>query len=217
MSTKETNTTKAKNKADQEELFQRLNENELREVLQVFGVREDKIPADATRDDLLKLIDAAKRHDIAVAKTVKTPDGKEYDCPPGHMVIKVTPKTGIEWGSKVKSFAFFAVQGNAVVVRRGETVVIPDKYRSAWRDAVRVEYDDQAGASPTIGPDGNFVPLKLVGREVYAEDVQELYWNRDLEAEEAVERDLKEGAARAMKARQAAQAMKEALINNVVR
>ena len=212
-----TKVEKAKNKADQEDLVKGLNEDNLREVLQLFGVREDKIPEDATKEQLVELLRAAQRHDIAIAQKVKSPDGKEFDCPPGHMIIKVTPKSGIEWGSKTKSFAFFAVQGQPIVVRRGETVVIPDKYRSAWRDAVRTEYEDQAGAMPTVGPDGNFLPLKLVGREVYAEDVQELHWNRDFEAEEAVERDLKEGAERMQKERKAAAALKSALINQVVR
>lgn len=209
--------TKTKNKADQEEMFKSLNEDGLREVLQLFGVREDKIPDGATREQLIELLQATKRHDIAIAQTVRTPDGREFDCPPGHMVIKVTPKSGIEWGNKVKSFAFFAVQGAPVVVRRGAIVVIPDKYRSAWRDAIRTEYDDQAGAMPVVGPDGNFLPLKLVGREVFAEDVQELHWNRDLEAEEAIEKDLKENAARAMSERKAATAMRAALTNQIVR
>lgn len=207
---------KTKNKQDQDELFKNLPDEALVEVLELFGVHENKIPKDATRDQLLELIAAAKRHDIAVAQTVKTPDGKEFDCKPGHMVIKVTPKAGQEWGVKSRALAFFAVQGQACVVERGKVVVIPDRYRSAWQDAVRIEYDDQENATPMVAPDGSLRPPKLVGREVFSEDVQVLFWNRDFEAEAAVEKDLIEGAKRFQEQRKAAIALKSAITGQIV-
>ncbi len=207
---------KTKNKQDQEEMFKNLPDEALAEVLQIFGVKEEKIPKDATREQLLELIAAAKRHDIAVAQTVKTPDGKEYDCAPGHMVIKVTPKAGQEWGVKSRALAFFAVQGQACVVERGKVVVIPDRYRSAWQDGVRIEYDDQENATPTVAPDGSIRPPKLVGREVFSEDVQVLYWNRDYEAEKAAEEALIAGAKQYQEERRAAQALKSAITGQIV-
>jgi hypothetical protein len=207
--------TKTKTKQD-DELFKNLGNDALVEFVQFLGVKEDKIPKDATREQLIELIHAAQRKDIAVAQAIKTPDGKEYDCPPGHMVIKVTPKAGQEWGVKSRALAFFAVQGQACVVERGKVVVIPDRYRSAWQDAVRIEYDDQENATPTVAPDGSLRPPKLVGREVFSEDVQVLFWNRDYEAEAAVEKDLIEGAKKFQEQRKAAIALKSAITGQIV-
>ena len=202
-------------KQDQEEFLKSIPDDALPEVMQLFGVPKDKIEAVTTRDEMLDLIRAAKRNDIAVAKTISTPDGKTYECPPGHMVIKVTPKSGIEWGKKTKAVAYFCVQGNSLVVKRGETVVVPDKYRSAWRDAVRTEYEEQDGI-PMLSADGSYVSKPVATREVFAEDVQELYWNRDVEAEKRVEQDLIDGAKRFQDERKAAAALKAAIIGNVV-
>ena len=202
-------------KQDPEEFLKSIPDEALPEVMQLFGVPKDKIAEGATREEMLDLIRAVKRNDIAVARTISTPDGKSYDCPPGHMVIRVTQKNGIEWGKRTKSFAYFAVQGQSLVVRRGETVVVPDKYRSAWRDAVRTEYDEEDGL-PVLGADGQYKPAPVSSREVMAEDVQELHWNRDLEAEKRVEEELKAGAKQYQDERKAAAALKAAIIGNVV-
>ncbi|SRR6478609_3033037 len=202
-------------KQDQEEFLKSIPDDALPEVMQLFGVPRDKIEAAANREEMLELIRAVKRNDIVVAKTVSTPDGKTYECPPGHMVIKVTPKSGIEWGKKTKSFAYFAVQGQSLVVKRGETVVVSDKYRSAWRDAIRTEYEEQDGL-PIVQPDGSLVAKPPAARDVFSEDVAELYWNRDLEAEKAVEQDLKDGAKRFQDQKKAAAALQSAVIGNIL-
>lgn len=202
-------------KQDPEEFLKSIPDEALPEVMQLFGVPKEKIPDGASREQMLELIRAAKRNDIVVAKTVSTPDGKTYECPPGHMIIKVTPKSGIEWGKKTASYAYFCVQGNSLVVKRGETHVVSDRYRSAWRDAIREEYEEQDGI-PLMGPDGSLQQKPVVTRDVYAEDVQEIYWNRDLEAEKAAEQEVIDGAKKFQDQKKAAAALQSAVIGNIL-
>lgn len=202
-----------KNKDEQKQLFADLSVEALREVAQVFGIHEDKIPEDASRDQLLELIKAAKRHDIAVAKTVRTTNGKELDCPPGHMVIKVTPKApGLEFGNKSREIFFFAINGNPVFGRRGVEVVIPDKYRSCWQDAVRYEYT--LDGEPSVGVGGELLPPKLQRVEVMAEDVTVLYWNRDEAAERKAEEELIANSVKYQEERKAARALSTAVLQH---
>lgn len=208
-------TVKPAKQEEHEDFLKNIPDEALPEVMQLFGVPQEKIAEGMKREEMLELLRAAKRQDIAVSKTISTPDGKSYECPPGHMVIKVTPKSGIEWGKRTKSFAYFAVQGQSLVVKRGSTEVVPDKYRSAWRDAVRTEYDEQDGL-PILGADGQYKAAPVTSREVMAEDVQELYWNRDLEAEKRAEEELKAGAKQYQDEQKAAKALKAAIIGNVV-
>lgn len=203
-----------KNKDDQKQLFEGISDEGLREVAQVFGVHEDKIPENASREQLLELIRAAKRHDIAVAKTVRTSSGKEFDCPPGHMVIKVTPKApGLEWGNKSREIFFFAINGQPVFGKRGVEVVIPDKYRSCWRDAIRYEYT--MDGEPSIGAGGELLPPKLTRIEVPSEDVIELFWNRDEAAERKAEEDLIANAAKYQEERKAVRALGSAVLQHL--
>lgn len=186
-----------KNQEDQKALFADSNVDTLVELAEAFGLG-DRIPEEPTKENMLELLMAAKRADIAIAKTVHTPEGKDLECPPGHMVIKVTPKAlGMEWGQRSREVFFFAVNGQCVVGKRGETVVIPDKYRSCWRDAIRHEWS--VSEKMELDNSGQFIqPAKWTKHEVPAEDVMELYWNRDIEAEKRIEQELIEGSKRYM-------------------
>lgn len=198
-------------KEDQKKLFETTSDEGLREIAAYFGIREEQIPEDATRDDLLALLEAAKRHDIAVAKTVRTPEGKQFECPPGHMVIKVTPKTpGLEWGNKSREIFFFAINGSPVFGKRGEYVVIPDKYRSCWQDAIRYEYT--MDGEPKVGPGGELLPPQLKKIEVHAEDVNVVHWNRDEEAERKRQEELVANANRMAEERKVANTLSSAML-----
>jgi hypothetical protein len=176
-------------KDDHKEFLKDVSDDGLREVAELYGISEDKIPLGATRKQLVDLILAANRVDLAVAKTVRTTTGKDLKCDPGHMVIRVTPKSsGGEWGKKAAEQFFFAINGEGCVGRRGVEVVISDKYRSCWENATKIEYDD----NPDPGVGG--AQQRAAKREVQAEDVNVLYWNRDLEAEAALERAIVEGS-----------------------
>lgn len=200
-----------KPKDDKNEIFKDMSISSLLEVATYFGVRDGDIPADATREQIIEILHAAKRQDIAVAQTVKAPDGKEFDCPPGHMVIKVTAKApGHEWGAKTREIFFFAVNGQPVFGRRGVYVVIPDKYRSCWENAIRHEYT--MDGEPSIGPDGTLQPPKLVKTEVMSEDVLVAHWNRDHEAERRAEEELHTSFAAMMKERNARRSLNAAVL-----
>lgn len=176
-----------KNKEAQKELFADASVEALLEIAAYFGVPESKIPENPTKEQVIELLAAAKRHEIQVAKTVKF-EGKDIECPIGHMVIKVTPKNGIEWGNKSKEAFFFCVQGDVIVGKRGVPQVVHEKYKSAWSDAVRYEYEMDG----VPNPHGD--PPKMVKREVFAEDVQIIHHNPDLEAAKKAEEDLIEGS-----------------------
>lgn len=203
---------KKQNAKDQSELFKDSSVEQLREMAVFFGIDESKIAEDATKEQLVELLQAAKRHEVQVAKTIRTPDGKEFTCPPGHMVIKVTPKSGQEWGKKSREIFFFGLQGVSLVGKRGEFVVVPDKYRSCWRDAIRIEYETPL--TPGIGPDGELTQPKMTAREVYAEDVLEAHWNRDEEAERAVEEELKANSKKYLEERKAARTLSNAVLQH---
>lgn len=212
---KETKTTDpvAKNKADQENLFAESDLSTLSELVLAFGIPEDKIPENPTKEDLMGLLMSVKRGDIAVAKTVPTPEGKDLECPPGHMVIKVTPKAlGMEWGQRSREVFFFAINGECVVGKRGATVIIPDKYRSCWKDAIRSEWT--VNETMTLDPTGQFIqPAKWVEVKVPAEDVMELYWNRDFAEEKRVEEELVAGSKAYMAEKKAEKALRHAVVN----
>lgn len=193
--TKETSKEFKKNQEDQKALFADSSVDTLVELAEAFGL-SDRIPEEPTKEGLLELLMSAKRGDVAIAKTVHTPEGKDLECPKGHMVIKVTPKAlGMEWGQRSREVFFFAINGQCVVGKRGETVVIPDKYRSCWRDAIRHEWS--VSEKMELDPSGQFIqPAKWTKHDVPAEDVMELYWNRDEEAEKRVEQELIEGSKR---------------------
>lgn len=177
--------------AEQKEFFENFDVEGLKEVASYFGVPDDKIPENATKKQLVELLQAAKRKDIAVAQVVRTQAGKELECPPGHMIIKVTPKAaGLEWGKKSREVFFFGINGVGCAGKRGVEVVISDKYRSCWIDAIKYEYES-VGEPFT---NGEFTPAKFIRHEVPSEDVQILHWNRDLEAEAAIEREIVEGS-----------------------
>lgn len=201
------------NKVDQKNLFAEASVEMLLELVQAFGIPANKIPEQPTKENLMALLVAANRHDVAIARTVKLPDGSEKECPPGHMIIRVTPKAaGMEWGQKSREVFFFAVQGECVVGRRGVNVVIPDKYRSAWRDAVGYEYT--LSGDPQVHPDtGELIPPKMQKVERFAEDVTEVYWNRDLEKEKKDEEDLIAGSIEYQKHKAAERALRQAVMN----
>lgn len=203
----------AANKADQKNLFAESNIETLKELALAFGIKEDRIPEDATKEQLMELLLAANRLDISVAKKVKTQDGKEYTCPPGHMVIKVTPKAlGMEWGARSREVFFFAVNCECVVGKRGEVLVIKDKFRSAWRDAIRDEWS--VNEQMKLDDSGQHIqPAKWTKIQVPAEDVMELHWNRDYEAEAAVEADLIAGSKKYMAEKAAEKALRHAVVN----
>lgn len=178
------------NQKDQKELFASSSLEALREIASFMGLKDSQIPADATKEELVALLEGLKRNEIQVAKTVKH-DGKEYVCPVGSMVIRVTPKSGgEEYGAKTKEAFFFAVQGECIVGRRGEVVVLPDKYESAWKDAVKTEYDD---GEPGILEDGR-TPKRRERREVPAEDVTIYVHNPDHAARKWQEEQLIENS-----------------------
>lgn len=206
MSTKD---TKTKNKEDQKELFANASIEGLREIAAYFGVHEDKIPEDATREQLIELLEAAKRHEIQIAKQVSY-NGKELECPVGHMVIKVTPKNGFDAGNKNREVFFFAVQGQCIVGKRGVPLVVHEKYRSAWRDAIRYEYEMNGEPNP------NFDPKPMVRTERFAEDVQEIFHNPDLEEAKRIEEELIAGSVKFQADKKAHSAIADA-ISKIVR
>lgn len=198
------------NKKDQSDLFKDASPDALREIAQFMGIQEEQIPEDATREQLLELLDKAKRHDISVARAV-THEGKKFDCPPGYMVIKVTPKSsGNEWGPKSKEAFIFAMNGEICVGRRGVTVIISDKFRSCWRDAIRHEYKMDGEYSPSGEP------AKPIRYEVPAEDVVEVYHNPDVEAEKRIAQEIIDGAKLYQAEKKAEKLAKAAFYQNLV-
>lgn len=200
----------AKNRKDQEELFATIPTEHLPQIAAVFGLTEEQIPEKASREELIELIRKAKRHDIQIAKTVAV-DGKDMDCPVGHMIIRVTPKNGQEWGKRSKEFFFVAMNGVACVGKRGVPVVMPEKYKSCFTDAVRKVYDQD---QESLKVDYNRNGASLIVTEEYAEDFTILFHNPDKEEAERVQKDLEEGAAKFQKAKAAKIAYREAMIDS---
>jgi len=195
------------NSKDQTEFLASIPTEALPEVAAAFGVPEDKIPEDATREQLIELIQAAKRHDISVAKSIMQ-DGKPMDCPVGYAIIRVTPKNGQEWGKRSKEVFFAAMNGSALVGRRGIPVLIPEKYLACFTDAVRKVYDQD---QESLKVDYNRNGANLVESQEYAEDFSILAHAPDLEAAKAKEADLKAGSVKFLKKKAAMAAYKEAM------
>lgn len=200
------------NKKDQSELFATLDLNALKEFAPFLGLRD--LPEDITREDLIAKMEAVKNGELAVAKTVKI-DGKQMECPVGHMIIKVTPKSGDGWGLKSKEFFYFAVQGDFIAGKRGTPVLVHEKYRSAWRDAVKFEYEQtEENLDPTRSTTGN---ADMTMREVFAEDVMEIAHVPDTAEAERVQRELEDGARLYQAEKKAERIAKQAFYQNMTR
>jgi len=198
------------NSKDQTEFLASIPTEALPEVAGAFGVPEDKIPEDATREQLIQLIQAAKRHDISIAKAVMH-DGKPLDCPIGYAIIRVTPKNDASWGKRSKEVFFVAMNGSALVGRRGIPVVIPEKYLSCFTDAVRNVYDQD---QESLKVDYNRNGANLVESQEYAEDFSILAHAPDLDAARLKEEELKANSVKFLKKKAAMAAYKEAMYEN---
>lgn len=200
----------AKNRKDQEELFATIPTEHLPQIAAVFGLAEDQIPEKASREELIELIRAAKRHDIQVAKTVSV-EGKDMDCPVGHMIIRVTPKNGQDWGKRSKEFFFVAMNGVACVGKRGVPVCMPEKYLTCFKDAVRKVYDQD---QESLKVDYNRNGASLIVSEEYAEDFTVLFHNPDKVEAARIEQELIDGSVKFLKAKAAKIAYREAMVES---
>lgn len=200
------------NKKDQSELFATLDLDALKEFAPFLGLRD--LPEDITREDLIAKMEAVKNGELAVAKTVKI-DGKQMECPVGHMIIKVTPKSGDGWGPKSKEMFFFSVQGQHIAGKRGIPQIVHEKYRSAWTDAVKTEYEQtEEDSDPTRSPTGR---ANITTRDVFAEDVLEIAHVPDTAEAERIQREIEEGARLYQAEKKAERIAKQAFYQNMTR
>jgi hypothetical protein len=200
----------AKNRKDQAELLASVPTETLPEVAALFGIHEDQIPENATREQLIELIKKAQRHDIQVAKTVAY-DGKDTEVPVGFALIRVTPKNGQEWGKKTKEFFFAAMNGVAIVGKRGVPVLIPERYLSCFTDAKKKVYEQD---QESLKVDYNRNGASLIETEEYAEDFAILFHNPDVEAEKRKQEELKANSELFQREKKARESYKRAMIEN---